>query len=1111
MSSKNVSKSFNYRITEFFLGNNRLTVLSLILLLFFGIFATLSLKTTGFPNPEIKFLQIVAVYPGAASETVVKNVTQPIETAIKSIPGVKTFSSTTTNSVAGIGITIDDSANTDNVRNKIDAAVRSVKLPAGVETPQIITPSVSGADFYFTVMGTDKGQIYEFYNKAKQDLLKFPETSSVDPVVALNKNLVVTLNIEKMRSYGISVDNVKTELKSVDESLPVTSDTTLDGKSQTIVTQNSVSTVDNIKNINFSTPQGNVKLSDFSSVEIKYNFENDNPASFGYRVGDSETQKVAVTFAVKGAKGTDLAKYSQEIQDKFKSYNTDKIGFVTGSELQAKEDKTLIVEVLSQKVSNDEQVSEVVGGLIGGTFKNVEGPQKYLGWVFGGIQLIFLVMLAFVSWRAALVATFSIPLSLIFANIFLYVTGHDLNTLTLFSLVLVLGLVVDPTLVVLEAIQRKIDTGLKGKEASLEAIRDVGNGLFLATMVNIIVFVPFAILSGVLGQIFAYIPLTIIPALVGSYIIPLVFLAWIGGLILKKDKKKTNDEEKNLWPLAQWLIKTNTRILNWKWYFRLLIITMAFIIPFSIAGYYFSSGKIKSVQFASSDDGLYLQLEGTFLPSVSKEDRAKTTSEVVDLVTKTKGVQNIFQISDGVSYYINLQDKKDRPNLKATQISDNINKSISDSVKDKFFDISSDVIQTGPPGSNYQVSLSVKTDSLVTLENTSKNIRITLLNICYKNRVVTIDEKCDGGNKIVTKVDDGYTGKDNKVVEILLDQSKIAQLQLSLPNIPVTAIVNSQIRQLFKADSTNYSSDDSVGKVYINGEEINIMLDKNYANPTTIDQIKNLVIFSPVTGQSVKLSDIATVKETAAKASIIRIKGETVNTIQARLEKGNDDQGTAALVTTAITDYYTNNNSEKALALGVAKDAIGQFSEGDTAGFVKSFQELISALLLSIILIYIILALFFRSFGQPIVILFAIPLTFIGVFPALSAFTGGQFGFLEIIGLIILTGLVVNVAIFLIDAARQRIIHDGWDDKRAIAYASGLRLRPVLLTKFTAIASLLPLALFSEFYRSIAVVIMFGLLTSGFTSLFTTPILFIFFRSLSRKSRRVVGKIFRRH
>ena len=137
---------------------------------------------------------------------------------------------------------------------------------------------------------------------------------------------------------------------------------------------------------------------------------------------------------------------------------------------------------------------------------------------------------------------------------------------------------------------------------------------------------------------------------------------------------------------------------------------------------------------------------------------------------------------------------------------------------------------------------------------------------------------------------------------------------------------------------------------------------------------------------------------------------------------------------------------------------------------------------------------------MPIVILFSIPLTFLGIFPGLGLFGGGQLGFLEIIGIIILVGLVENVAIFLIDAANRKE-KEGLTSKQAIAYASGVRFRPIILTKVMAIASLAPLAVLSEFYRSLSVVIIFGLLTSGALSLFVTPILYVFFRELSHKVR----------
>jgi HAE1 family hydrophobic/amphiphilic exporter-1 len=280
--------------------------------------------------------------------------------------------------------------------------------------------------------------------------------------------------------------------------------------------------------------------------------------------------------------------------------------------------------------------------------------------------------------------------------------------------------------------------------------------------------------------------------------------------------------------------------------------------------------------------------------------------------------------------------------------------------------------------------------------------------------------------------------------------------------------------------------------------ETEIILTEDTTNPSTLDEIGDIEITSQ-SGETFELEEIAEIQETAPKASITRLEGETVNQLSIRLNDENaNDQGIAAQVGQQIVDYYTENDSERAKELGLEEGGVEIYSEGATAEFTRTFTELGIALVLAVFLIYFLLVVFFKSFTMPLTIMFTIPLTFLGAFPALAAFVGDEFGFLETIGLIILVGLVVNVAIYLIDLAGQKV-EEGWERKKAISFASGVRLRPIFLTNITAIASLAPLFFTSDFYRSIATVIMFGLTTSAITSLFTTPILYIFFKWLSEK------------
>jgi len=1096
-------KDFNYYITKFFLKNSRLTILCLILLAILGIGSTMLLKTTGFPDPEIKTAVVSTIYRGASSETVSKDVTEPLEGAIKDVQGVSNYVSTSTNSSSQIVISIDQSANADSARSKIDSAVRSVTLPSAVDAPKLITPQIGSSDFFFSIASTDNKKMFDIYDRFNKDLSQIPETSKVETLTEIKRRVLVTINKDKLKTLNVPISQVQTQLSSFGETLPVVTGATIDGESKGITTKLNSASLEDVQNfrINITVVGSNdlktYKLTDLAEVKVDYYFE--NKAGSLVQFGGNENKQVlpAVVVTVRAAKGTDKSIYGNKIHNILSSYND--TTFIKTKEELPKEIKDVVVaESFSVNDSNKEQVDEVISGLIGGPL-DVNNPiVSNLGWILGGIQLVFLAMLAFVSWRAALIAAVSIPLSLLFSSIYLYFRGESLNTLVLFSLVLVIGLVVDPSLVILESIQRKIDTGLRGKEAVLEAVTDVGSGLFLAALTNIIVFLPFGVISGVLGQIFSYIPATIIPATIGSYLVPLVFLAWIGGLFLKPTKTGESSEEENLWPIAKWLIKTNNQILHGSVWVRMMILGVAIIVPVFVAGFYFGTGRIKSVQFSSSQNGNEIALTGSFKSTLPQVDRQIVKREILELISKYDYVEQTFEQRAGLNYYIKLKEAKDRPGTITTELAKTLEKDIKDKYNSFFFDLAVKPISNGPPAGGYQVAIGVKTNDLDKLEVVAKDVGKTIGLICKTGpRVVKIDADCKNGQRIVTKIDDGYTDKENKELDIILDRQKLYDEKLVPVSGPVSSQVNQQVAQQFIL-----GSDKKIATIKIENDEVEVFLDKNQVDPSTLESIKNTKITNN-NGTELSLDNISNIEEKSPKDLIQRVKGQTIGAVQARLSDGNTDQGTAGLVTNAILDHYKANDGEKIKALGLNKDAIEQYSEGSSADFLKSFQELFIALILAIFLTYLVLAVFFGSLTQPLVILFTIPLSFMGVFPALSAFTSGEFGFLEIIGFIILVGIVENVAIFLIDAANQKI-RIGWDDKRAIVYASGIRFRSVILTKLTAIASLAPLAFLSEFYRSISIVIMFGLLASGFVSLITTPILFIFFRWSSKTLHRLI-------
>lgn len=1087
---KERAHSIHYRIARYFLDNHRLTILSLLFLVLAGVFSVFALKTTGFPNAEVKLVLVQAVYPGASADTMLDVVTRPLEGAIKNIDGIESYNSRSLDSFSSISIQVSQNADTSSVRSQIDSAVRAATLPDDV-TPKVFSPDFSNADLVLSIAGNTLEEAYTITDRLTHDIQALADTRSVEQAVALEKHYTVLVDSDRAAARGVTLSAVRAYLSTIGERIPVASGVAIEDEQRSIITALPATTTESVLNAQVTSVSGTpVRLGDIATVETRYAFEGGAEPVIGLRDHEGRTAVVpAVTLLISTVKDIDQSAYVSAVHDIVRDAG---VTLMQPGEENLEAPYPWVVQNYASNTFNQDQVSEVIGGLIGAPLET-DAWWRNVGWVLGGIQLVFLVMLAFVSWRAAVIAAAAIPLSLVFSTIYIYLIGEQLNTLVLFSLVLVIGLVVDPALVILESIQRKIDTGLKGKEAALAAMEDVGRGLFMATLTNIIVFLPFGLISGFLGKFFIFIPYTIIPATIGSYIVPVVFLAWMGGLFLRKSKQSTADEEKNLWSIARWIIRANERILQSSVWTRFAFIVVAFSIPMAVAGVLFATGSIKVVQFASSTDPDFLNISGEYRPSTQQSQRNADLREIVSTTISQEGVEQVYPLTQGLFYFVNLEKATER-DITAPDIAHAIQEEIVD--LPSLFDIKTRINQVGPPLADYEIALAVDIESQEDAQALAQDIGKTLSSVCMtveKTIQVGTESGCGQGTALITRVDDGFTGKTQHVVRVTVDAQALARFQLTVPNAPVSIVVNQLLRSAFLMPD-----DAAVDTLTIDGEERVVMLAQTQDAPRNLEDIRNLVLFAGPAG-IVRLRDVATVESVESPSSIVSVNGQTLAVVQGRLVEEYADQQTAAQVTNAVVDYYRTGEGKSVLeAYELAPEDIDSYSEGSSAETVQSFKDLFLTLIFAIIFTYIVLAVFFESFTQPVVILFTIPLTFLGIFPGLAWFVGGQFGFLEIIGLIILVGVVENVAIFLIDAARQKIDEEGWSDIKAISYAAGVRFRPILLTKFTAIASLAPLAVFSEIYRSIAILIMFGLLTSGFTSLFTTPVLFIFFRWLSK-------------
>ncbi len=1043
--------TWSARLVDWFFRNTQTVILLFLALVVGGGASLLALRSEGFPSPQINVVVVTSVFRGASSDEVEAQIVKPLEVAVQSVKGVGDVTSTAANSFGTVVVTVDATADFNTSLGDIRSKIQNVTLPKDADKPDISVPTFGGSISYYAITGsnttTDLRAQGDFVKHELESVDGVKEFSLTEPI---NDKVFVTWDPQALSKTGVTPTQIQQVLQGNNVTIPAGTislggDAT--GVQTSVVTIASLTSVDDIKNLVVGLAKGvPVKLSDIAQVGLIS--ENTNVLKQYVSRPDKDAatfQSPALFYKLVYKDNADVTKSSKAVVARIADIQS-------APEMKGTELKT----VYDAAGAIHDQVSEIEKGAIGGAIGT--SPIGKLGYVLGAIWLIMLAMLLFVSWRAAIISVLAVPLSLFFTFLALKVQGISLNTLTLFSMVLVLALIVDPAIVLLEAIQRELDMGRRGRDAVIAAMNTIGVGAFIAVICNILVFVPFGVVSGVFGQIIRYIPLTVIPALLASYFVPLIFLTYLARILLKPARKHSDEYEiANLWKTSQWFVRTNTKILQKTWV-QIVIIIAAIIVPLGISGVLFATGKVVPVQFSSTSDNPIYNVSIEYPANLTDIQKQKLLDSATAEIQKDPATSNFFvqtQNNSSVALSVQLLPRAER-DADSTDIVKRLNTKLTSltDVHQRIFVTAANQGVGGP-----------------TTDPVAVNIFGDDLDALKKAAIKTGDILRSQPN--VTRVNDGFTDENNPQIAVSIDRQKLAAT--GLPAVSVAGILNGFVdntTSITKFEEQIAGSSRSVDVILVNANR-----------PTSVDDIKNAILSVNAQGQPIHIGDIATVSLTQGFLGIQRLNGQRYVTVTAQVKDALKD---AAAPQKAVVDYWTADNLK---AVGLRADALSDRGAGNE--FLKSFSELFLALGVAMFMLYVILILFFKSFTLPFIILFAVPLSFIGVFPAL-ALVGGQFGFLEILGVITLTGIAVNVGIFLIDLANQRRLR-GVDYKTAIAEASGIRFRPIFLTKVTALGGLLPLILLSPFWRSLATVVLAGVLVSGILSLFTTPILYSWF------------------
>ncbi|MDY0326778.1 MAG: efflux RND transporter permease subunit [Arcobacteraceae bacterium] len=664
--------------------------------------------------------------------------------------------------------------------------------------------------------------------------------------------------------------------------------------------------------------------------------------------------------------------------------------------------------------------------------------------LYGAILAIIIIFVFLRNITITLVSAVSIPASILGTFALMNYMGFDLNKMTLIGLTLSIGIIIDDAIVVLENIYKKIEQGMDRFQAAFEGTKEMAFAILAISAMLLAVFIPVSFMSGIVGKFFESFAMTVGFAVIISYTIALSLIPSLSARVLHKGESKFYDKTEPFFTKMESSYKTLLSSVLSKKLLVVVIIFVAFVGSLSLFP------KI-GMDFIPKEDKGEFEVHIKANSGVSLEQMIKQSKEVEQLLMK-KDIVEYTTLSIGYNsagekhkalIYVKLSDKNQREVGQAKIIQD-----FRDELKQHNFDMfitAAEIPNIKGAGISVPYQIVLKSDSIESLQSATHNLTQHLK---QKEGFVDID----------TNLDDG-----KPQVDILIDREKANRLGVSAYDIANTILIA-------------FSSDLEISKLEEDGKEYNITLRFDDENRQQLEDIKKLQVRSD-DGKLILLDGLVSFENSESLASINRFDRQRQVTVMADLF--GLDLGSAV--------SYTSEKIDELLG----DDVSYRFT-----GFAEEMGKTISAfgvaLSLSVILMYIILAILYESLIQPLIIMVALPLSIIGVLIALFL-SGLQFSLFVMIGFMLLMGMVGKNAVLLVDFANSAI-KDGMNIDEALLVAGQKRLRPILMTTFAMIFAMIPLAfgtgLGSEINSPMAISIIGGLISSMILTLFIVPILY---------------------
>jgi HAE1 family hydrophobic/amphiphilic exporter-1 len=1014
-------------LTELSIKRPTLIVVIFSVLGVLGIFSFNQLKYELLPKITPPYVTIITIYPGASPNEVETSVTKVIEDGVSGIDKVSTVYGTSQEGMSIVSLEFQMSADINIALQDAQRKVTEVasRLPSDAKTPTLTKFALDELPV-LRMGGTASMPSRDFYqllkDKIQPRLSKLAGVGQITLVGGDEREIKVNVDPQRLRAYGLSLLQVDQTVKGSNLDFPT-------GKIKQAETQYVVrlagkyGSVDELRRlvVGHSREGADIRLSDVAEVE---------DGQKEYATLSRINGKSSVGILVQKQGEANSVEVSQVVRDELVRIEKDYRDIAMRFEI-AQDASTFTIEA-ADAVKHDLALAVI---------------------------FVAIVMLAFLhSIRNSLIVMVAIPSSLISTFIAMYAFGFTLNLMTLLGMSLVIGILVDDSIVVLENIYRHLEKGDERRTAALKGRNEIGFAALSITMVDVVVFVPLALVSGLVGNIMREFALVVVFSTLMSLFVSFTITPLLASRFAKLERLTKNTI---LGRFAVWfeerynaLTDQYVAVLRWSLNHRAVIffaaaglfIASLMLIPFGFIGTEFMTPVDRGEFTITLELPSGSTLEHTNFVTQDIERFVSQFPEVkksfVNVGVSTEGL--VGQSSNYVSELnISLVPKADR-----TRTTDDIGREIKKHVR-QFPGVKVRVSPIGIFGTANQSPIAIIVGG-ATYDEVRKAAA----------QVKDLVEVVPGTADVRLSSEEG---KPEARIEI--DREKLAALGLSL------AEVGGTLRIAFNGD------DDSKFREGANEYPIRVVLDQ--FDRSTQRDIEN-VPFMNRNGKTILLKQFAKVVQTTGPTKLQRQDRNYAVTVFSQAVGRPSGS-----IVGDIRDALTRTTLPKGISISYL---------GDEKNRTESFSSLLLALMAAILFVYMIMVALYNSYIYPFVVLFSIPVAVIGAFLAL-ALTMKSLSIFSILGVIMLVGLVGKNAILLVDRTNQMREEEKMGPVDALLEAGQTRLRPILMTTASMVVGMMPIALSissgSEWKSGLAWALIGGLISSLMLTLILVPVVYI--------------------